>query len=109
MRTPLWENSIEFSDNRLSLFSAQHGKCYVTQRVFKTAEEIHCHHKLPKHKGGSDKYENLVLVHDAVHKLLHAKKKETIERYLSLLKLTERELEKVNNLREIAGYTPIVA
>ena len=109
MRTPLWENSIEFSDNRLSLFSAQHGKCYVTQRVFKTAEEIHCHHKLPKHKGGSDKYENLVLVHDAVHKLLHAKKKETIERYLALLKLTERELEKVNTLREIAGYAPIVA
>lgn len=63
--------SIEFNDNRLSLFSAQMGKCSVTQRVFRTTEEIHCHHKKPKEKGGGDEYANLTLVLEPVHKLIH--------------------------------------
>lgn len=30
MRTPVWNASIEYNDNRLSLYSAQMGKCAVT-------------------------------------------------------------------------------
>ena len=70
--------SIEFNDNRLSLFSAQMGKCSVTQRIFRSTGEIHCHHKHPKEKGGGDEYANLTLVLETVHKLIHAKNKETI-------------------------------
>lgn len=107
MNTPLKGNSIEYFDNRLSLYSAQHGKCWVTQRVFTNTEDIHCHHKIPKKRNGTDKYENLVLVHSTAHKLIHATQKETINRYLDELKLTANELEKLNKLRVIAGYEEI--
>lgn len=103
------KQSIEFNDNRLSLFSAQMGKCAVTQRKFQTTEEIHCHHKKPREKGGGDEYANLTLVLDSVHKLIHAKDNETISKYLRITKLTPFELEKVNNLREMAHLEKIVA
>ena len=76
MNTPLKGNSIEYFDNRLSLYSAQHGKCWATQRVFTNTEDIHCHHKIPKKRNGTDKYENLVLVHSTAHKLIHATQKD---------------------------------
>lgn len=107
MRMPIKERSIEYADNRLSLFSAQYGKCHVTQRVFKMASDIHCHHKLPKHFGGTDKYDNLVLVDERVHKLIHATKPETIRRYLEMLELTEFEIGKVNKLRNMARLDEI--
>ena len=100
--------SIEFNDNRLSLFSAQMGKCSVTQRIFRSTGEIHCHHKHPKEKGGGDEYANLTLVLETVHKLIHAKNKETINKYLKIINLTLYELEKVNKLREMAGNDKIV-
>lgn len=99
---------IEFNDNRLSLFSAQIGKCAVTQRVFRTTEEIHCHHKKPREKGGGDEYANLTLVLEPVHKLIHARTEETINKYLQISKLTPFEIEKVNKLREMAGNKKIV-
>lgn len=100
--------STEFNDNKLSLYSVQKGRCAVTQRVFRTTEEIHCHHKVPREKGGTDRYQNLVLVSDGVHKLIHARKEETIGKYLSLLALTGPQLLKLNKYREMAGNKPIV-
>ena len=62
MRQPLYNGSAEYADNRLSLFSAQWGRCAVTGAEFTATSDIHCHHKKLKSNGGSDKYENLVLV-----------------------------------------------
>lgn len=109
MKNTNQNQSIEFNDNKLSLFSAQMGKCAVTQRIFQTTEEIHCHHKVPKESGGGDEYANLTLVLDTVHKLIHAKGKKTIEKYLEITKLTTFELERVNKLRKMANRKPIVA
>ena len=50
MRNPSQGQSVEFNDNKLSLFSAQWGRCGVTQRKFANLIEIHCHHKIPKEK-----------------------------------------------------------
>lgn len=61
------------------------GKCSVTQRIFRSTGEIHCHHKHPKEKGGGDEYANLTLVLETVHKLIHAKNKETINKYLKII------------------------
>ncbi|MBQ7705152.1 MAG: HNH endonuclease, partial [Selenomonadaceae bacterium] len=49
-------------DNRISLYNAQKGKCAVTGKDFEATEEIHCHHIKPKNQGGTDEYENLILV-----------------------------------------------
>ena len=65
-----------------------------------TAEEIHCHHITPRNKGGTDEYENLILVTETVHKLIHATKPETITKYL---KDCKPNMEKLNELRKQAG------
>ena len=107
MRQPLYGRSAEYADNRISLFSAQWGKCAVTGREFQVTGDIHCHHKRPKAKGGSDEYGNLVLVLTPVHRLIHATDEGTIGLYLRLLNLDKGQLSKLNELREQAGLQRI--
>ncbi len=101
--------SAEYADNRLSLFCAQFGKCAVTGEAFELLENIHCHHKLPRGNGGKDNYQNLVLVHENVHKLIHATAEPTIQKYLSLLNLNKTQLGKLNKFRKQAGNPPVTA
>lgn len=61
------------------------------------------HHIIPKHLGGNDRYQNLVLVTYEVHKLIHCTEKCTIKKYLKYLKLTKGMLTKLNNYRKIIG------
>ena len=107
MRTPRADKSIEYSDNRISLFSAQQGKCSVTGKAFLTTQEIHCHHIIPQDRGGSDEYSNLVLVLEEIHQLIHAKNKDTISDMLEKLKLDKNQIAKVNKLREKANLSAI--
>ena len=107
MRIPTYGQSTEYTDNRISLFSAQMGKCAVTGKPFQCLSEIHCHHKTPRNEGGGDKYENLVLVLEPVHVLIHATDENTIRSYLSILKLDVRQLAKLNRLLTLAKRNPI--
>lgn len=107
MKQPLYGRSTEYADNRISLFSAQWGKCAITGKEFKTLDSIHCHHIIPKSQGGTDKYQNLVLILLPIHKLIHATQKSTINYYLKILNLDEKQLVKVNEYREKAGNAKI--
>ena len=98
--------SVEFTDNKISLYAAQYGKCAILGTVL-DIEDIHCHHKLPKHLGGKDNYQNLVIVHKDVHKLIHATKPDTIYKYLSKPNLDNKQIKKVNSLRKQAHLEPI--
>ena len=108
MKTSTPKGSVEFMDNRLSLWCAQYGKCAITGRELMVGE-IHCHHKIPKEPPfyGTDRYENLIIVHVDVHRLIHATAPETIAKYLAMLNLTKRQLNKVNSLRKSAGLAEI--
>lgn len=65
------KRSVEYIDNRISRFVGQNGKCYITgARLY--IDEVHCHHKIPLKLGGTDKYENLIIVHKNIHKLIHS-------------------------------------
>ncbi|MDD6038917.1 MAG: group II intron reverse transcriptase/maturase [bacterium] len=108
MNQKIGSSSIEYYDNRISLYSAQWGKCYITGKEFLSVDDIHCHHKKAKHRGGTDEYSNLVLVDKDVHKLLHANKLETIEYYINLLNIKSTELRKVNRLRQLLELPIIV-
>jgi hypothetical protein len=114
MRQPLYDRSAEYADNRISLFSAQWGKCAVTGREFEILEDIHCHHKKPRKsfengdKDEADKYENLILVLAPIHRLIHATDDITICKYLDLLNLKKAQLAKLNNLRLMAGVNEII-
>lgn len=107
MQAPSYGRSAEFMDNRISLFSAQMGKCAVTGMEFQVTEEIHCHHKTPRSKGGTDKYDNLILVLENVHRLIHAVETEVINKYLELYKLDKKQLKKLNKYRLMAGLEAI--
>ena len=98
--------TIEYMDNRISLYAAQYGKCAITGKML-WIDEIHCHHKKPLSHGGTDEYRNLVIVHAEVHKLIHATRKETIIAYLNRLNFTKSQIEKLNRLRILAGNPAI--
>ena len=107
LRQECHSQSAAYADNRLSLFCAQYGKCGITGQVFETLGDIHCHHIVPLSKGGKDAYQNLILVRESVHKLIHATTEKTIAKYLSTLNLNKRQLTKLNKLRKEVGNTPI--
>ena len=102
LRQPLYDRSIEYADNRISLYSAQKGLCAVTGEKFMSTDQMHCHHKIPKSQGGTDDYENLILVTATAHKLIHATNINTIQKYLQACKLN---FKKLNVLRKIIGNT----
>lgn len=106
-RNPVPDRSVEYSDNRVSLFAAQRGRCSVTGRPFLSTDEVHCHHIKPAHAGGGDKYQNLTLVRDDVHRLIHATRQDTINAYMQKLKLNPEQIAKLNNLRCKAGCEPV--
>ncbi|MCM1055193.1 MAG: group II intron reverse transcriptase/maturase [Bacteroides sp.] len=108
MNQKILSRCIEYFDNRISLYSAQYGKCFVTGREFTDVNHIHCHHKVPKSRGGTDKYENLVLLDEDVHTLVHAKRIEIVKEYIDLLKLKMPEIHKINKLRELLELPIIV-
>lgn len=100
MRNPVAYRSIEYNDNRLSLYSAQMGKCAVTGEMMLIGD-IHCHHKTPKHLGGTDKYQNLVLVRKDVHRLIHATNPNIIAKYMEILNLDSKQEKTLNKLRSL--------
>ena len=107
MRNPVMGRSIEYADNRISLFAAQYGKCAITGLPMEV-HEIHCHHKVPVSKGGTDEYANLILITEAVHVIIHATSETIIKQYLKNIQLDDSKLEKLNKLRTLAEMPPII-
>lgn len=106
MRNPIPNRSVEYNDNRISLYSGQLGKCAVTGRKLQLGE-IHCHHKVPRHLNGDDSYSNLRIVHIDIHRLVHAVESELILQLLNKLQLTVFQIERVNVLRNLCELPPI--
>ena len=106
MRNPVMNRSVEYADNRISRYTAQNGKCAVTGRILEY-EEIHCHHVIPRGMGGTDEYNNLVIVHKDVHKLIHSTNEVLINELKSKLKLNAEMLRKLNRYRKKVGNAEI--
>lgn len=107
MRNPVRGKSIEYNDNRLSLYCGQGGKCAVSGTLLEIGH-MHCHHITPVSKGGDDKYSNLLFVTEKIHNLIHATADDTIKSLLNGLKLDNRQLTKLNKLRCSAGLNKIL-
>lgn len=88
-------------------YDMQNGKCAVTG-IFLLAEDVHCHHKLPRDMGGTDEFNNPIIVHEFVHRLIHATKEETIRKYMKILQLSDKQLKKVNKLRKVCNLVTLV-
>lgn len=107
LANPVQDMSVQYNDNRLSLFVGQYGRCAVSGKTLEIGD-IYCHHKVPKALGGKDDYANLVIVSDDAHKLIHAVNPLVISHYRSRLDLSEAKLKKLNALREKAKLIPIL-
>jgi RNA-directed DNA polymerase len=94
--------TIEYNDNRISRFIAQYGKCSILG-VEIGKSDWHCHHKIPYHLTKDDSYSNLIVLHSAIHRLIHLKDDDKIKLSLNVLQLNKRQKEQVNELRKLCG------
>ena len=99
--------TVEYNDNRISLFVAQKGKCAVTGQEL-DMDDIHCHHKRPWLETKDDSYRNLIIVGRDIHRLIHATNEKVIKNLFQLLNLSDTGLTKLNQLRELAGNSPLL-
>ncbi len=102
MENPPENSSVELADNRISRYSAQWGKCGVSNGILEIGK-MELHHIKPVSQGGTDSYRNLVWLTYDIHKLVHATDKLTIEKYLKKVYLDGQQLEKLNKLRIKVG------
>jgi group II intron reverse transcriptase/maturase len=106
MNNPCGTQSVEYNDNRISMFVAQQGKCAVTGIPLE-ASQVDCHHIITIEDGGNDSYQNLVIVSEYVHALIHAKIGVTIRHYMNLINPNSKQLEKINKFRFFAGLVAL--
>lgn len=102
MKSTILTRSVEYMDNRISRYSMKMGKCEITGS-FLHANDVHCHHYIPKHLGGNDKFNNLRILHKEVHKLIHLTDKQTIDKLINQLGITMPMVKKINKYREKCG------
>ena len=107
MNNPCGLQSVEYNDNRIAMYVAQKGRCAVT-KIKLAVIEIDCHHKTPVEYGGGDEYQNLIIVSDKVHILIHSSNNKTLKKYLAMVKPDEKQSEKINKLRIMAHMPEIV-
>jgi len=98
MRNYIPNRSIEYNDNRISKFIAQYGRCAILGEEL-GINDWHCHHINPFHISKDDSYSNLIILNKAIHQLIHLKDRTKIEKVLKAVKLSNKQIEKVNNLR----------
>lgn len=100
-------HSTEFVDCRLSLFSAQRGKCALCGDLFESASEITCWLKQPKYLGGEERYKNMILIHKKYLPLLQEETQTVLRSIVDAQKTTKEQIKKLNSLREQAGLPAI--
>jgi group II intron reverse transcriptase/maturase len=96
---PIIHRSVEYNDNRLSKYSMQLGKDYITGK-FVMAQDVHCHHKTMVSKGGKDNFDNLVILSKVTHGWVHQVNPE-------IPYMTKVQMDRLNDLREKCGREPL--
>ncbi len=76
-------DTMELYENKISRLVSQKALCYITKTPL-IYGEIDTHHILPVHLGGTDKYENIIIIQERVHELIH--NSESLQEALEKLK-----------------------
>lgn len=90
--------NLEYSNNRISKFVKQNGKCAITGELL-NLEGWHCHHIKPKSFGGDDSFKNLIIIKEDIHRLIHSDNEVYINKILNVRMLTDTQLIELNKLR----------
>lgn len=101
-------HSTEYHDSKISLFSAQKGKCAVSGEEFVNAEHVAVWLKVPGPLGGFERYKNMVLIHKKYLVLLQELPQTAMKDLIKTLNVTKKMLTKINSLREQANLSVII-
>lgn len=101
-------HSTEYHDSKISLFSAQKGKCAISGEEFADAEHVAVWLKVPRALGGFERYKNMVLIHKKYLILLKELPQAVIKDLIKTLNITKKMLVKINSLREQANLSAII-
>ena len=101
-------HSTEYHDSKISLFSAQKGKCAISGEEFADAEHVAVWLKIPRALGGFERYKNMVLIHKKYLILLKELPQAVIKDLIKTLNITKKMLVKINSLREQANLSAII-
>ena len=101
------DHSIEYTDSRISLFSAQQGKCAISGEVFTNSSTIECWFKKAKEQGGEERYRNMILIHKKSLPLLQKTPQKELKALTKTLEITKKMISKINSLREQVGLPAI--
>ncbi|PSB58036.1 group II intron reverse transcriptase/maturase [filamentous cyanobacterium CCP1] len=66
------KQATQLQPSRQRIARQQQGHCPVCGESLFNGEQLHLHHRLPKAKGGQNRYSNLVLLHMYCHQQTHA-------------------------------------
>lgn len=107
MKSNLPNRTIEYLDNRISRYSMKMGKCEITG-WYLTASDVHCHHFKPVCLGGNNTFQNLRILHQDIHRLIHLSDISKIRILMSKLNINQAILVKINQYRKVCGLEAIV-
>lgn len=102
LKNPEISESVEFNDNRISLFAGQQGKCYITGEYLRPNNMV-IQRKIPKQYDGTDNYSNLIFVTQDAADIIKERDKIKAEIIANKLKLDSNRLKRVNKLRKLIG------
>nr|WP_297430707.1 group II intron reverse transcriptase/maturase [Clostridium sp.] len=106
INNPLKKESVQKNDNRISLFVAQGGLCNVSKENLDIAD-MEIRNIVPKEKGGTDKYHNLILVNRKISSFIDETDELKISEYKERINLNRKALNKINKLRKLVGNSMI--
>ena len=102
LELPFRNESIERYDNSISLYVGQKGLCYISKKQLNLMDMV-LRNKIPKQKGGSDRYHNLILVNKEISAMIDEKDAQKINQYKKRIEFDKKALDKLNALRILVG------
>ena len=97
--------SVEFNDNRISVFIAQQGNCYITNRRHSPTDMVCIYKNITE--TDRDKYQNLVFVEIPISKAILTESVEQAKMWLMNYGLSGQQKKKLNKIRANYGYQTI--
>ena len=77
VNTSMYIKNSRYATFRVSKYSSSKGSSYVSGE-YVPVNEYHCHHIIPKNKGGTNDFDNLCVLSKTDHDILHGSNPETL-------------------------------
>ena len=99
--------SVEFNDNRISVFIAQQGNCYITNRRHSPTDMVCIYKNITE--TDRDKYQNLVFVEIPISKAILTESVQQAKMWLMNYGLSSQQKKKLNKIRANYGYQVLIS